>query len=185
MCPCGLQKKSVVITDGTGDILQIVNWLFACEYLWYIVLHYVEPRILENRKHWWLWWLYMVVIFRKANKRDPVGLLWAYVPQMSIAPHPIKIGFDTELTSPKFLVEYILRYCSSIKARLPGNQGGLIDTGTSTNTTLWQGSFFVTVPDDYSLKVVMLSMVSTMIPSMFVVAPICFRTMSQSLLPPT
>ena len=34
----------------------------------------------------------MVVIFRKANKRDPVGLLRAYVPQMSIAPHPIKMG---------------------------------------------------------------------------------------------
>ena len=25
--------QSVVITDGTGDILQIVIWLFACEYL--------------------------------------------------------------------------------------------------------------------------------------------------------
>ena len=41
-------KKSVVITDGTGDILQIVICLFACDYLRYIVLQYVEPRIPEN-----------------------------------------------------------------------------------------------------------------------------------------
>ena len=44
-------KKSVVITDGTGDILQIVICLFACDYLRYIVLQYVEPRIPENHPH--------------------------------------------------------------------------------------------------------------------------------------
>ena len=46
-------KKSVVITDGTGDILQIVICLFACDYLRYIVLQYVEPRIPENGEMVW------------------------------------------------------------------------------------------------------------------------------------